>query len=128
MRMGWFVLVAVTIFSSAAQASCPEGETYCTESPLPGGKAYNPVENLNPYVQSEQSGAPGSISNPYAGQGQKVYDGDGNYRGRLNSNIYDPESVQHYGQNTNPYASGYTGDGAASNPYTKKNFTVSPSR
>jgi|GEM_PF-4851551 len=120
LRAVW-VLGGLLIFQ-AVGAACPSGETYCSESPLPGGTAYNPAANLNPYVQPSETRARESMSNPYLGNGQKVYDEDGNYRGRANNNRYDPESVNRAGQSSNPYAPGNNG-AQSDNPYLKKNFS-----
>ena len=52
-------------------------------------------------------------TNPYATNAPKLYDSDGNYRGKLSSNHYDPESVSNpYGRYGNPYSSD-----SVSNPY-----------
>ncbi len=119
------LLVGGVLVVQSLSASCPPGETYCSESPLPGGKAYNPVENLNPYTQPSESRASDGMKNPYLGHGQKVYDADGNYRGRANNNRYDPESINRYGQNSNPYAPGSLGV-QTDNPYLKKGLSFQP--
>lgn len=54
-----------------------------------------------------------SWTNPHATDGPKLYDSDGNYRGRLSANPYDPESVSNpYGR----YGSKYSSD-SINNPY-----------
>lgn len=54
-----------------------------------------------------------SVTNPQATQAPKLYDSQGNYRGRLSSNPYDPESVSNpYGR----YGSKYSTE-SINNPY-----------
>ena len=54
-----------------------------------------------------------SPNNPYASNPPKLYDSQGNYRGKLSSNPYDPESVSNpYGR----YGSEYSPD-SINNPY-----------
>jgi len=46
-----------------------------------------------------------SATNPYATDAPKLYDSDGNYRGKLSSNRYDPDSVSNpYGRYGSPYS------------------------
>ncbi|MGX9426347.1 MULTISPECIES: hypothetical protein [Bradyrhizobium] len=62
---------------------------------------------------------PNSINNPYAMDAPKLYDSQGNYRGRLSSNRYDPDSISNpYGR----YGSRFSPDSVnnpfgAGNPY-----------
>ncbi len=47
-----------------------------------------------------------SFTNPYATDAPKLYDQQGNYRGKLSTNPYDPDSVSNpYGRYGNPYSS-----------------------
>jgi hypothetical protein len=90
---------------------------------------YNSNSVNNPYGQhgskysaqsiNNQYGAYGSKysnqspNNPYATNAPKLYDSDGNYRGRLSTNKYDPDSVSNpYGK----YGSKYSPD-SINNPY-----------
>jgi hypothetical protein len=46
-----------------------------------------------------------SANNPYATNAPKLYDKDGNYRGKLSTNPYDPDSISNpYGKYGNPYS------------------------
>lgn len=59
----------------------------------------------NPYGPYQNPYSSQSINNPYATQAPKLYDSQGNYRGRLSSNPYDPESISNpYGRYGNPYS------------------------
>jgi len=54
-----------------------------------------------------------SAANPYATHAPKLYDSEGNYRGRLSDNTYDPDSVSNpYGR----YGSTYSYE-SINNPY-----------
>ena len=54
-----------------------------------------------------------SATNPYATDAPKLYDEEGNYRGKLSANPYDPESVSNpYGR----YGSEHSAD-SINNPY-----------
>ena len=47
-----------------------------------------------------------SASNPYATNAPRLYDSDGNYRGKLSSNRFDPDSVSNpYGRYGSKYSS-----------------------
>jgi len=52
----------------------------------------------NPYSDN-------SVTNPYAANPPKIYDDQGNYRGKLSSDPYDPDSVSNpYGRYGSPYS------------------------
>ena len=84
----------------------------------------------NPYLPPAPPQPPGTYSNPYgtSSDSPKLYDNQGQYRGNLNSNQYDPNSVANsydrYGSQyspdsiTNPYGAGspYRQD-SPNNPY-----------
>lgn len=92
------------------------------------GSSFNPNSVNNPYGKYGSEYNNESASNPYAGNAPKLYDSEGNYRGRLSTNQYDPESVSNpygrYGSEfspdsiNNPYGAGspYSPD-SPSNPY-----------
>ena len=60
-----------------------------------------------------------SATNPYATEAPRLYDQQGNYRGKLNTNPYDPDSVSNpYGRYGNPYsADSLNNQFGAGNPY-----------
>ena len=77
------------------------------------GSEYAPDSINNPYGPYGSPYSPRSATNPYAIDAPKLYDADGNYRGRLSTNPYDPDSV------SNPhgrYGSPYSPD-SINNPY-----------
>lgn len=98
------VICLLALFSSPLWAICPPG-VYC-----------------NPY-------APDSPTNPYAVNPPRLYDEDGNYRGRLSVNPYLPDSTSNpYGR----YGSRYSPDSlnnpyGAGNPYINRRIYLAPS-
>jgi len=84
-----------------------------TSNPYGAGNPYwvNSINNANGPYGSPHSAK--SVSNPYTTAAPKLYDSQGNYRGRLSSNPYDPDSVSNpYGR----YGSPYSAD-SINNPY-----------
>jgi hypothetical protein len=84
----------------------------------------------NPYSPYGSPYSNKSRNNPYATDAPKLYDGQGNYRGRLSANPYDPDSTSNpYGK----YGSKYSPDSinnpyGAGNPYLTQPIYVVPSR
>ncbi len=77
------------------------------------GSPYGSDSVNNPYGQYGGSYSNKSAKNPYATDAPKLYDQNGNYRGRLSSNPYDPDSTSNpYGR----YGSKYSSD-SINNPY-----------
>lgn len=77
------------------------------------GSQYNPNSITNQYGRYGSPYGPNSANNPYATNAPKLYDREGNYRGRLSNNPYDPDSVSNpYGR----YGSRYSPD-SVNNPY-----------
>jgi hypothetical protein len=77
------------------------------------GSKYSADSINNPYGQYGSHYSNNSATNPYATDAPKLYDQNGNYRGKLSANQYDPESVSNpYGR----YGSKYSSD-SINNPY-----------
>ena len=68
-----------------------------TSNPYGAGSPYNPGSVNNPYGQYGSPYSPNSPTNPYATDTPKLFDSQGNYRGKLSSNPYDSDSI------SNPY-------------------------
>ncbi|KGE04938.1 hypothetical protein [Pseudohaliea rubra] len=84
-----------------------------TANPYGAGSRYDANSINNPYGRYGSPYSNQSANNPYATQAPKLYDSQGNYRGRLSSNPHDPESVSNpYGR----YGSQYSPD-SINNPY-----------
>lgn len=77
------------------------------------GSQYSGRSMTNPYSAYGSPYSNQSPTNPYATQAPKLYDRNGNYRGKLSSNPYDPDSTSNpYGR----YGSKYSPD-SINNPY-----------
>ena len=66
-------------------------------NPFGAGNKYNPKSINNPYGIYGSKYSNKSATNPYATDAPKLYDTNGNYKGKLSANKYDPESI------SNPY-------------------------
>ena len=77
------------------------------------GSKYSSVSVNNPYGQYGSKYSHNSATNPYATEAPKLYDQNGNYRGKLSANKYDPDSTSNpYGR----YGSKYSSE-SINNPY-----------
>jgi hypothetical protein len=77
------------------------------------GSEYSGSSINNPYGRYGSRFSNDSATNPYATNAPKLYDSDGNYRGKLSSNKNDPDSVSNpYGR----YGSEHSPD-SINNPY-----------
>jgi hypothetical protein len=98
-------------------------------NPYGAGSPYKPDGLMNPYSQYGSRYSNKSWRNPYATDAPKLYDSEGNYRGKLSTNRYDPDSISNpYGR----YGSRFSPDSinnpfGAGNPYLNKPIYVVPS-
>lgn len=77
------------------------------------GSSYSSESVNNPYGQYGSQYSSQSATNPYTNNAPKLYDQNGNYRGKLSANKYDPESISNpYGR----YGSKYSSE-SVNNPY-----------
>lgn len=98
------------------------------------GSKYSPDSICNPFGAGNPYGSY-SASNPYASEGPKLYDSEGNYRGNVSCNPYDPDSISNpygrYGNRyspdsiLNPYGAGspYRSD-SPNNPFSTGRTTI----
>jgi len=68
-----------------------------TSNPFGAGSPYRSDSINNPYGPYGNPFSSKSATNPYATDTPRLYDSQGNYRGRLSSNPYDADSI------SNPY-------------------------
>ncbi|PKN63266.1 MAG: hypothetical protein CVU57_20390 [Deltaproteobacteria bacterium HGW-Deltaproteobacteria-15] len=69
------------------------------------GSPYNADSINNPYGRYGSPYSSQSANNPYTTNAPRLYDQQGNYRGRLSSNPYDPDSTSNpYGRYGSPYS------------------------
>jgi hypothetical protein len=84
-----------------------------TNNPYGLGSRYNANSINNPYGRYGSKYSAYSATNPYAVNAPKLYDSEGNYRGKLSANRYDPDSISNpYGR----YGSKYSPE-SINNPY-----------
>ena len=121
-------ILIMLAFSIVAFAGCPYGQD-CLDNPYGAGNPYKQDGLMNQNSQYGSQYSNKSWTNPYATDTPKIYDKQGNYRGKLSSNPYDPDSVSNpYGK----YGSKYSEDSinnpyGAGNPHTGNKLYVVPS-
>jgi len=94
-------------YSNNGYAPNSTGNRYGAGSPY-GSDSIN-----NPYGRYGSPYSSYSATNPYATNAPKLYDSQGNYRGKLSANTYDSESISNpYGRYGSPYSSD-----SINNPY-----------
>lgn len=99
-------------------------------NPYGAGSPYKADGLMNPYSQYGSPYSSKSWRNPYATDTPKLYDSQGNYRGKLSANPYDPDSISNpYGRFGNPYsADSINNPYGLGNPYRSDPVYVVPSR
>jgi hypothetical protein len=108
--------------------SANKNNTNSTSNPHGAGSPYNANSINNPNGAYGSPHSSKSATNPYATDAPKLYDGQGNYRGKLSSNPYDADSTSNpngrYGSPyssesiNNPYGAGSPyGSDSPTNPY-----------
>lgn len=97
----------------------PYGPNSTANPYSPAGSPYSSTSVKNPYGQYGSPYSPKSATNPYATDAPKLYDAQGEYRGKLSANPYDPDSVSNpYGRYGSPYSSeSINNTYGAGNPY-----------
>jgi len=98
-------------------------------NPYGAGSPYKSDGLMNPYSQYGSPYSSKSWRNPYATDTPKLYDSQGNYRGKLSSNPYDPDSTANpYGRYGSPYSpDSINNPYGAGNPYDATPIYVVPS-
>lgn len=124
------VVGTLLVLSSLASAqNCPY-DPRCINNPYGAGSPYRPDGLMNPYSRYGSQYSNQSHTNPYATDAPRLYDSQGNYRGRLSNNPYAPDSTSNpygrYGSQfspesiNNPYGAG--------NPFNSQPIYVIPAR
>ncbi len=76
-----------------------------SSNPCGAGSPYNSNSINNQYGTFGSPYSNKSATNPYATDAPKLYDSQGDYKGKLSNNPYDPESVSNpYGKYGNKYS------------------------
>lgn len=131
------VLISILLLSLSGGALAQQYLGRLSSNPYGAGSTSNRQEAGSEYDANSVNNSHGqygsaysnrSANNPYATDAPKLYDSQGNYRGKLSSNQYDPDSVSNphgrYGSVHSPdsinnrYGAGspYNSD-SPSNPY-----------
>lgn len=113
------ILATVFLFCSTALAddylgnwSANPYDQHSTSNPYGAGSSYGGSVN-NPYSEYGNQFSNKSWNNPYATNAPKLYDNQGNYRGKLSTNRFDPDSISNpYGR----YGSRFSPD-SVNNPF-----------
>jgi hypothetical protein len=113
---------------STAWAVCPY-DPNCINNPYGAGSPYKPDGLMNPYSPYGSPYSNKSWTNPYATDAPRIYDNQGQYRGKLSINPYDPDSTSNpYGRYGNPYSpDSLNNPYGAGNPYSNEKLYIVPS-
>jgi hypothetical protein len=69
------------------------------------GSPFSPSSIRNPHGRYGSPHSPQSVTNPYATETPRLYDSQGNYRGKLSANPYDPDSISNpHGRYGSPHS------------------------
>lgn len=117
--------VACLVAGTAIAQTCPY-DPRCIDNPYGAGSPYNSDSVNNPYGRYGSPYSNESANNPYATDAPKLYDQNGNYRGRLSANPYDPDSTSNpYGRYGSPHSSDSINDPyGAGSPYSRPLWVV----
>ena len=102
--------ILASVFSFAALASSQSLADFpydqnCLNNPYGAGSPYKADGINNPYSQYGSPYSNKSAKNPYATDAPKLYDSNGEYRGRLSTNPYEADSTSNpYGRYGSPYS------------------------
>lgn len=76
-----------------------------TANPFGGGNPFNPNSITNQFGAYGNPFSNQSATNPFATDAPRLYDQEGNYRGKLSTNPYDPDSTSNpFGRYGNPFS------------------------
>ena len=108
-KMKTAMIAGILVFTSFALAGqafgiCPY-DLNCINNPYGAGNPYKVDGLMNPYSLYGSPYSNRSWTNPFATEPPKIYDRDGNYRGRLSTNPFHPDSISNpFGRYGNPYS------------------------
>ena len=122
-------LLTASLVPGTASAVCPY-DTNCLNNPYGAGNPYKSDGLMNPFSRYGSRFSNQSWTNPFATDAPRIYDQDGNYRGRLSANPYHPDSTSNpFGRYGNPYSpDSINNPYGAGNPYNPNPLYVFPSR
>ena len=95
------------------QYSANKFDSDSISNPYGAGSRFKSDGVNNPYSRYGSPYSSTSVTNPYAANAPRLYDSQGNYRGRMSANRYDSDSISNpYGR----YGSRYSSE-SINNPY-----------
>jgi len=104
-RLLLFAVSALTLCGGVASAQVCPYDPRCLDNPYGAGSPYKSDGFNNPYSKNGSPYSDTSPNNPYATNAPKIYDQQGNYRGKMGGNPYDPDSTSNpYGRYGSPYS------------------------
>lgn len=126
-HMRLIIGLAAALLAVSAQAACP-WDPACLNNPHGAGNPYKADGLNNPHSQYGNRFSNKSPNNPYATDAPKLYDSQGDYRGRLSSNQFDPDSTSNpHGQYGNRFSPDSVNNPfGAGNPYNNSPIYVVP--
>ena len=133
--MKYILFCIAFVFSLSIEVHAEEFLGILNGSPYDPNSVTNPYGAGNPYKPNGINNLYGPYGNPYSNRSTtnpnatnapKIYDQDGNYRGRLSRNPYDPDSISNpYGRYGNPYSpDSIKNPYGAGNPYLNNQFSI----
>lgn len=119
-------IILCTTYSAHGQV-CPY-DSRCLDNKYGAGSPYKPDGLKNPYSTNGSPYSNKSATNPYATDAPRIYDQQGNYRGRLSANPYAADSTSNpYGRYGSPYSPDSINNRyGAGNPYKLEPLVVVP--
>ena len=90
--MKYLFSLIFALVGSSSFAACPY-DYYCLDNPYGAGSPYKADGLMNPYSKNGSRYSNDSWTNPYATNAPKIYDQNGNYKGRLSTNPYEAETL-----------------------------------
>jgi hypothetical protein len=96
-----------------------------TSNPFGAGSPFKPDGLNNPFSPYGSLFSNQSATNPFATDAPRLYDQQGNYRGKLSANSYDPDSTSNpYGRYGSPFSpDSINNPFGAGNPYSPNSPT-----
>jgi len=133
--MKYILFFIAFAFSLSMEVHAEEFLGILNGSPYDPNSVNNPYGAGNPYKPNGINNLYGPFGNPYSNRSTtnpnatnapKIYDQDGNYRGRLSRNPYDPDSISNpYGRYGNPYSpDSIKNPYGTGNPYLSNQFSI----
>ncbi|MFO0773213.1 MAG: hypothetical protein U0172_00935 [Nitrospiraceae bacterium] len=122
LSVGLALSLVLALTAQAADLGTLSANPYAPNSsanPFGAGNPFAPDSITNPFSRYGNPFSNQSATNPFATDAPRLYDQQGNYRGKLSANPYDPESTSNpYGRYGSPFSpESLNNPYGAGNPY-----------